>query len=89
MPPANGATPRFRSPGDQVSETVEETLDRELLMSSLNKLSGPQRQAIMLAFYGGHSYSEVAVILGVAAGTVKSRIRTGLDRLRDYMRAVR
>jgi RNA polymerase sigma-70 factor (ECF subfamily) len=70
---------------DPVSETVEDILDAERLTSSLDRLSGPQRQAIMLAFYGGHSYNEVAVILGVAVGTVKSRIRAGLARLRDAM----
>jgi RNA polymerase sigma-70 factor, ECF subfamily len=76
-------------PWDQVSETVEEILDRERLASSLNRLSGPPRQAVMLAFYGDHTYNEVAIILGIAGGTVKGRIRAGLDRLRDYRHAVR
>ena len=71
---------------DQVSETVEDILDRERLTYSLNRLSGPQRQAIMLAFYGGHTHNEIAVILDVAVGTVKSRIRIGLAKLRDSMR---
>lgn len=70
---------------DQVSETVEDIMDRERLTSSLNRLSGPQRQAIMLAYYGGHTYTEVAAILGVAVGTVKGRIRAGLANLRDIM----
>jgi len=64
---------------------VEDILDRERLTSSLDRLTGPQRQAIMLAFYGGHTYNEVAAILGVAVGTVKGRIRAGLARLRDAM----
>lgn len=76
-------------PWDQVSETVQDILDREQLVSSLDRLSDPQRQAIMLAFYAGHTHTEVAAILGVAVGTVKSRIRTGLDRLRDCMQAAR
>lgn len=75
------------APGDQVDDTVEGILDRERLASSLNRLSAPQRQAILLAFYGGHTHSEVAAILGVAVGTVKGRIRTGLARLREYMYA--
>jgi RNA polymerase sigma-70 factor (ECF subfamily) len=70
---------------DQVSEAVEEGLDREQLTSSLNQLSGLQRQAIMLAFYSGHTHQEIAAILDIALGTVKSRIRTGLHILRDYM----
>ena len=62
-------------------------LERERLTSCLNMLSDPQRQAILLAFYGGHTHNEVAAILGVAVGTVKSRIRTGLTRLRESMYA--
>lgn len=70
---------------DQVSETVEDIMDRERLTSSLKQLSSPQRQAIMLAYYGGHTYIEVAAILGVPEGTVKGRIRAGLAHLRDIM----
>jgi RNA polymerase sigma-70 factor (ECF subfamily) len=71
---------------DQVSETVEDILDRERLTSSMDRLSDPQREAIMLAYYGGHTHNEIAGILGVAVGTVKSRIRIGLAKLRDSMR---
>ena len=74
-------------PMDQVGETVAGMLERERLTSCLNMLSDPQRQAILLAFYGGHTHNEVAAILGVAVGTVKSRIRTGLTRLRESMYA--
>lgn len=70
---------------DQVSEAVQAVLERERLTYSLDKLSGPQRQVIMLAFYGGHTYTEVATILGIAVGTVKSRIRVGLVRMRESM----
>ena len=70
---------------DQVSEAVQAVLERERLTYCLDKLSGPQRQVIMLAFYGGHTYTEVATILGIAVGTVKSRIRVGLARMRESM----
>lgn len=72
-------------PWDQVSETVQEILERERLRCSLDELTDPQRQAILLAYYGDHSYTEVAGILGVAVGTVKSRIRSGLAKLREDM----
>jgi DNA-directed RNA polymerase specialized sigma24 family protein len=52
------------------------------------RLGPGERQAIMLAFYGGHTHQEIAVILGIALGTVKSQIRTGLHTLRDSMHAV-
>lgn len=77
---------RIGSSWDQVSEAVQEILDRERLSYSLDRLSGPQRQVIMLAFYGGHTYTEIAVILGLAVGTVKSRIRAGLSAMRESMR---
>jgi RNA polymerase sigma-70 factor, ECF subfamily len=74
---------------DQVSEAVEETLDRELLRRCLERLSDPQRKAIMLAFYGKHTYTEVARMLGIPVGTAKARIRDALIKLRDYMQAAR
>jgi RNA polymerase sigma-70 factor, ECF subfamily len=78
---------RIQASWDQVSEAVQEILDRERLTYSLGQLTAAQRQVIMLAFYGGHTYTEVATILGIAVGTVKSRIRTGLTRMRESMHA--
>jgi RNA polymerase sigma-70 factor (ECF subfamily) len=72
---------------DQVSEAVEETLDRERLRGCLDRLSDLQREAIMLAFYGGHTYPEVAGRLGVPVSTAKARIRDALIRLRGCMQS--
>ena len=51
----------------------------------MERLSGLQREALTLAYFGGHTYREVALVLEVAEGTVKSRIRDGLIRLRDEL----
>ncbi len=48
----------------------------------LSQLGDGERRAITLAYFGDHSYREVATLLGLPEGTVKSRIRVGLARLR-------
>jgi RNA polymerase sigma-70 factor, ECF subfamily len=70
---------------DDVAETVEGNLDRERVRRCLGSLTELQREAVTLAYYGGYTYREVAGLLGVAAGTVNTRMRDGLIRLRDCL----
>jgi RNA polymerase sigma-70 factor (ECF subfamily) len=51
----------------------------------LNSLTELQRESITLAYYGGYTYRQVAGLLNVALGTIKTRIRDGLIRMRDCM----
>jgi RNA polymerase sigma-70 factor, ECF subfamily len=70
---------------DEVSDAVEARLERERVRRCLAGLTALQRESVLLAYYGGHSYREVAQLLGVAVGTVKTRMRDGLIRLRDCL----
>jgi RNA polymerase sigma-70 factor (ECF subfamily) len=70
---------------DVVVAEVETSIDQARVRRALAQLSDLQREAVELAYFGGHTYREVAVLLGVAEGTVKSRIRDGMIRLRDEL----
>lgn len=70
---------------DEVVEAVEASLDRERVRRCLDGLTELQRESVTLAYYGGYSYREVAQLLGVAVGTIKTRMRDGLIRLRDCL----
>jgi RNA polymerase sigma-70 factor, ECF subfamily len=74
---------------DEVAETVEARLDRERVRRCLGALTSLQRESVTLAFYGGHTFREVAELLGVPEGTAKTRLRDGLIRLRDCLGADR
>jgi RNA polymerase sigma-70 factor (ECF subfamily) len=71
--------------GDDVSQLVEMALDRQRVRRCMGSLTTLQAESIKLAYYGGYTYPQVAGLLGVALGTVKTRIRDGLIRMRDCM----
>lgn len=75
----------FESGFDQVSESVEIRIEHERVSRALGRLTEFQRQAVQLSYYGGYSHSEMAEMLGVPIGTVKTRLRDGMIRLRDEM----
>ncbi len=65
-----------------LEEDVMNTAIGGEVRAAMEALTEVEREAITLAYFGGHTYREVARLLGVAEGTVKSRIRSGLGRLR-------
>jgi RNA polymerase sigma-70 factor (ECF subfamily) len=59
--------------------------DRSTVRAALNRLPDAQREALVLAYWGGLTADQIAARAGVPLGTAKSRIRLGLARLRDEL----
>jgi RNA polymerase sigma-70 factor, ECF subfamily len=72
-------------PYDEVVEAVESSFERERVRRCLNSLTEVQRESVTLAYYRGYTYGQVASLLGVPTGTVKTRMRDALIRLRDCL----
>lgn len=70
---------------DEVAETVTTNLEREQVRRCLGSLTTLQRESVVLAYYGGRTYGEVAELLRAPLGTIKTRLRDGLIRLRDCL----
>ena len=75
--------------GRGLDQEVVELIAAERVREAVDALPLDERKAIELAYFGGHSYREVAVMLEIPEGTIKSRIRSGMAKLRGTLASER
>lgn len=75
------------APGPGPEEASSLVQRSRFVRAAMGRLSREQREAIELAFFAGLSHNEIADVLGIPLGTIKTRIRLGMGRMRDVLLA--
>lgn len=81
-----GASPAMGGPQGAGDRDLEGLERRKVVADAVRTLPPPQREAIELAYYGGLSQAEIAERLGEPLGTVKTRVRLAMEKLRQLLR---
>lgn len=86
---ARVAAEQHERPFDSVADEVTGKFERQQVRRCLDALTQLQRESISLAYYQGYTYREVSGLLETPLGTIKTRLRDGLIRLRDCLGVAR
>ena len=85
VPPSEDGEEWSVAPGPGADQAAMGAVVAGQVRDALGRLPAEQREAIALAYYGGYTQREVATLMGVPLGTVKSRMFTGVQRLRSVL----
>jgi len=79
-------TPGVPFPAQDPEELAEQSLRRERILAAIARLPADQKQALTLAYFGGYTQTQIAEALKQPLGTIKTRIKLAMQRLRDFLR---
>ena len=74
-----------KSSGPDTQELAELSLRRERVHAALAKLPSEQKQALILAYFGGYTQSQIAELLAQPLGTIKTRLRLAMRKMREFL----
>jgi RNA polymerase sigma-70 factor (ECF subfamily) len=79
-------TPSAPVPAQDPGELAEHSLRRERVRAAIAQLPADQKQAVTLAYFGGYTQTQIAEALKQPLGTIKTRMRLAMQKLRDFLR---
>ena len=79
------ALPQQKASEDDPQESAELAQQRQRVQAALNHLPQDQKQALILAYFNGYTQSEIADMLKQPLGTIKTRLRLAMQKLRDFL----
>ena len=82
------AQPEAKHNPYEVEESVELSLQRERIQAAISQLPAEQQEALALAFFGGYTHQQISERLNQSLGTVKTRIRLAMQKLRHLLQDV-